>query len=243
MRKLTSRVLLLSCVAFLAACESPTESSVAPASSNVSQKRVASSERMNSSSFMAVARSVEPVAERECRRRAPNANCDYLICIDPNKNAPVNAYQSLDKNGRPVITFTQKMIATSQNRHELAFVLGHEAAHHIRGHLGRQAQNAAAGAIIFVGLAALTGGSAADIQAAQQIGEVVGARSYSKNHELEADQLGTVIAYAAGYDPVIGAQNFTRIPDPGNKFLGSHPPNAQRIEIVRRTAAQLQSGG
>ena len=27
------------------------------------------------------------------------------------------------------------------------------------------------------------------------------------------------------------------IPDPGEKFLGSHPPNAARIAIVRRTAA------
>jgi len=43
----------------------------------------------------------------------------------------------------------------------------------------------------------------------------------------------------AGYNPVRGAQFFTRIPDPGNRFLGTHPPNAQRIETVRRVNAQL----
>lgn len=41
------------------------------------------------------------------------------------------------------------------------------------------------------------------------------------------------------YDPLRGAEFFTRIPDPGNRFLGTHPPNAARLETVRRTAAAL----
>jgi predicted Zn-dependent protease len=71
------------------------------------------------------------------------------------------------------------------------------------------------------------------------IGAGVGARSYSKNFELEADGLGTVITHRAGFNPVKGAEYFTQIPDPGNRFLGTHPPNAQRIETVRRVAAGL----
>jgi predicted Zn-dependent protease len=67
----------------------------------------------------------------------------------------------------------------------------------------------------------------------------VGARSYSKNFELEADALGTVITHNAGYNPVRGAEFFSQLPDPGNRFLGTHPPNAQRIETVRRVAAGL----
>jgi predicted Zn-dependent protease len=67
----------------------------------------------------------------------------------------------------------------------------------------------------------------------------VGARTYSKDFELEADALGTVISMRAGFDPIRGAAFFTRIPDPGNRFLGTHPPNAQRIETVRRVAAGL----
>ena len=153
---------------------------------------------------------------------------------------PANAFQSLDENGRPVVTFTVALIAETRNADELAFVLGHEAAHHIAGHLARQRQNAAAGAIIFAELATLTGGTAADVASAQEIGAVVGARSYSKEFELEADQLGTIITYRAGYNPLIGAEFFARIPDPGNRFLGTHPPNAARMEMVRRTAAALQ---
>lgn len=77
------------------------------------------------------------------------------------------------------------------------------------------------------------------MQSAEQIGASLGARTYSKDFELEADQLGTVITARAGFDPVRGALFFNRIPDPGNRFLGTHPPNAARMDIVRKTAAGL----
>lgn len=49
-----------------------------------------------------------------------------------------------------------------------------------------------------------------------------------------------MITRRAGYDPLRGAEFFTRIPDPGDQFLGTHPPNAQRIDVVRQTMANLQ---
>ena len=52
--------------------------------------------------------------------------------------------------------------------------------------------------------------------------------------------MGAVIAHKAGYDPVLGAEFFNRIPDPGDRFLGTHPPNAERIRTVRRVAATLK---
>ncbi len=189
--------------------------------------------------FRQVASRVEPAAERECRRRTQGVNCDFLIRIHPNKQAPSNAYQSLSKSGRPVITMTQALIKDVNNTDELAFVMSHEAAHHIQGHLARRAQNAAAGAIIFAGLATIAGTGANDIAAAQDLGAFVGGRSYSKDFELEADRLGTVIAYKAGYDPLKGALFFARVPDPGDRFLGTHPPNAQRYYAVQATMAQI----
>lgn len=191
-------------------------------------------------SFVQVVERLEPVAERECQRRTSGTNCDFAIVVDSRRGVPANAYQSVDRTGRPVITFTVPLIAQARNADELAFVLGHETAHHIANHLSRQRQNAAAGAIIFAGLATLTGGSANDVASAQEIGAAVGARSYSKEFELEADQLGTVITYRAGYDPLVGAQFFARIPDPGNRFLGTHPPNAQRFEVVQQTLRTLR---
>ncbi|MDJ0860305.1 MAG: M48 family metalloprotease, partial [Dinoroseobacter sp.] len=89
----------------------------------------------------------------------------------------------------------------------------------------------------------LTSGSSAAggeiIDQAMQAGAFVGARAYSKDKELEADALGTVITARAGYDPVRGAAFFSRIPDPGDQFLGTHPPNAERIQVVRQVAAGL----
>ena len=91
----------------------------------------------------------------------------------------------------------------------------------------------------FLAAGQVRGGSPEAIQNAQQLGAVVGARRYSQEFELEADALGTVIAARAGFDPVRGAQFFFRLPDPGNRILGTHPPNAERVEIVNQTAAAL----
>lgn len=190
-------------------------------------------------SFVRVINTVEPVAERECRARTTGVNCNFNIVVDDRPGQPANAFQTLDKQGRPIVAFTLALIAEARNEDELAFVLGHEAAHHIAGHISRQQQNAVAGAVVAGGLAVLLGGDSSAIEAAQRTGAQVGARSYSKDFELEADALGTVITSRAGFDPLRGAQFFARIPDPGDRFLGTHPPNASRLDTVRRTVAGL----
>jgi len=211
----------------------PKQPVAAPAPPVVSQNRAARN-------FLAVVKRMEPVAERECRhRRAFGSNCDFKIVVDDRKGQAPNAYQKLDNNGRPVIVFTRALINQTRNQDELAFVLGHEAAHHIKGHIPKTQQSAVAGAVVGGLLAAVLGVDDAGIQEAQRLGGAVGARTYSKEYELEADSLGTIITKHAGYDPVRGAAFFSRIPDPGNRFLGSHPPNAKRIAVVRRTAAAM----
>ncbi|PIE14900.1 MAG: peptidase M48 [Rhodobacterales bacterium] len=189
--------------------------------------------------FLTVLRRVEPVAEAECRARMEVRNCDFNIVVDERAGQPPNAYQTLDKAGRPVIAFTTALLAEARNQDELAFIMGHEAAHHIRGHIPKTQQGAVAGAVVGGLLAKALGAGSAAIEQAQKLGGAVGARGYSKKYELQADQLGTIIAVRAGYDPVRGAAFFTRIPDPGNQFLGSHPPNAERIETVKRTVANM----
>lgn len=210
-----------------------------PAPQATSRLKATTPTRAQVSQFISVVQRVEPIAERECRARSPRANCDFRIVVDDRPGQPPNAYQTLDRNGQPILAFTLPLIAQVRNQDELAFVMGHEAAHHISGHIPRQQQNAAAGAILLGGLAAITGASQTIVDQAVDIGAGVGARSYSKNFELEADALGTVITHRAGYNPVRGAEFFSQLPDPGNRFLGTHPPNAQRVETVRRVAAGL----
>lgn len=197
--------------------------------------------RAQALSFVRTVATVEPVAEAECLRLSvPGRNCDFRIVVDDRPGMPPNAFQTVDAAGRPVIAFTLGLIAEARNADELAFVMAHEAAHHIAGHLERQNRNAILGAAVFGQLASALGTSdPAALRNAQELGAAVGARTYSQDFELEADALGTVIAVRAGFDPLLGAAFFDRIPDPGNRFLGTHPPNAARIETVRQTAAAL----
>ncbi|WP_101067779.1 M48 family metallopeptidase [Roseovarius salinarum] len=231
------RGIALICLVVVAGCaaapvagpDSAPESGVAPMSRAEADAAAAR--------FIEVVETVEPVAEDVCRARTRGLNCDFAIVVDDRPGQSSNAFQTLTRGGRPVIVFTLAMIADARNRHEMAFVMSHETAHHIAGHIPRQQRNAAAGAIALGNIATLSGAGPDVIRDAQQLGAVVGARQYSKAFELEADALGTLIAKRAGYDPLRGAEFFTRIPDPGDRFLGTHPPNARRMETVRRVAA------
>jgi predicted Zn-dependent protease len=185
--------------------------------------------------FVAVVEKVQPVAEAICRERTRNVPCKFQIAVDDNPNDPPNAFQTVDSRGNPILAFNIALILDVRNADEMAFVMGHEAAHHIAGHMSRQQETALAGAIVAGTLASLGGGDEAAVRAAQDLGAQMGARTFSKDFELEADALGTEIAWRAGFDPLKGAEFFSRLPDPGNRFLGSHPPNESRRAVVQQT--------
>ena len=230
----------LALIAVLAACEPVVVDEgpqVAPLQPTETGPQVSQAQALRN--FRTAAQRIEPVAEGVCRRRDPSVNCDFNIVID-NRSREINAYQTLDGSGRPIIAFTIPMIAEARNVDEIAFVMSHETAHHIEGHIARQRANATVGAVLLGGLAGALGTTdASTIDTAQQLGAGLGARTYSKNFELEADALGTRIAHAAGFDPLRGAQFFFRIPDPGDRFLGTHPANSDRLRTVQRVASGL----
>ena len=145
----------------------------------------------------------------------------------------------VDAAGRPILAFTLPLIRDARSRDELAFVMGHEAAHHIAGHLTRQRDTAVAGAVLAGVLAQVSGGGAQDIAQAQNRGAALAARGYSKELELEADSLGAEIAYVAGFDPRLGAAFFDRLPDAGDQFLGTHPAHEARKRVVAESVARL----
>ena len=194
--------------------------------------------------FIAVARRMEGRIEAECLARTRGRkNCDYQVMVDDRPDPAPNALQTIDEKGRPVVALNLALIAEARNRDELAFVLGHEAAHYILGHLALKASDATRGAMVLGVLAAASGADAQAIAQAQDFGAEVGSRTYSKEYELQADRLGAVIAWNAGYDPQRGAAFFTRIPDPGHSFLGTHPANAERIAAVTQVTQNLRHGG
>jgi len=231
------KLLILPVLALLAACDvpmtAPTSSQPRPQTQAEAASITNTAARTAAQRFVRVASRVEPVAERACRNQSPGLNCDFAIVVDDRPDAPINAFQTRDDNGRPILAVTVPMIAYVQNDDELAFILSHEAAHHIARHLDRRTESTRAAALIFASAAARTGASGAALDTAARLGATLGSRVYAKDYELEADAIGARIARDAGYDAINGARYFERSPDPGNRFLGTHPPNANRVEAVR----------
>lgn len=213
--------------------------------------------------FHQVVSRVEPAAEKFCRQEMAGKegfDCDITIAIDQ-KSQSRNAYQSYDRDGKPVVTFTVPMIADARNPDELAFVLGHEMGHHIGQHITKQEQQAIAGAILMGALTAYgqasasyanpyryTGNDAQIMQNNMDLGAGAGRVAYSQTYELESDVIGTAIATMAGYDPIKGARFFARpeskVDASGNlSFWGTHPPDRKRLATVIATSASIKENG
>ena len=238
---LVGHVLLSGCVIVPPSADVP-QTAILPANP-LEAPQPALDPRPAARNFASVVRRMEPVVEQACIERLGPARCDFQIVVDTTPGAPPNAFQTLDEAGRPVIAFTVPLIAMARNVDEIAFVMGHEAAHHILDHIPRQRQTAMLGAAVLGVAVAASGGDPNAVRGAQEAGAQLGARTYSKDFELEADRLGTILAWNAGFDPERGAYFFGRLPDPGNRFLGTHPPNAQRAAVVGQTIAELRAAG
>ena len=218
--------------------ELPTERPIAPPAPDTARGPQATAK-----AFISVISRMEPAVERECMaRRTQPINCDFQFVVDDRSGLEPNAFQTVDAQGRPIIGFTLSLIGEARNADELAFVVGHEASHHILGHISRKTSAASMGAVILGGLASAYGGNADAIKSAQDFGAQFGSRYYSKDWELEADYLGAIITLNAGFDPQHGALFFARIPDPGDKVLGTHPSRAARMAQVARAVADYRAG-
>ena len=192
--------------------------------------------------FNAVVARMRPVATQVCRARSPHLDCNFLVLLDDRPDQPPNAFHTRDENGRPVIAFTESLISELRSRDEIALIFGHEAAHHLADHIPRRQREARTGALLGGLAAALIGADQAIAREIMSATATVGARRYARPFELEADRIGAVIAERAGFDALRGAQLFRRIPDPGNQFLGTHPPNAERLREVERAVARHRAG-
>ena len=120
---------------------------------------------------------------------------------------------------------------------ELAFVVAHEMSHVIRRHaieriLSEKALSAAAFA---------SPGRGVLVPWIQKVGRKWLERAYSRENELDADELGARLTQASGFDPA-GAVRLLRrlaaLPTSGGGVLGAylstHPPVDDRIANLRR---------
>lgn len=219
------------------------------------------SEARAAAQYRRVVARVEPVAEAFCKKQTaekPAFNCDVQIAVD-NMMPERNAYQTLTKDGKPVIAFTIPFIRDARNEDELAFVMGHEFGHHIGQHIQKQEQQAIAGALILGAITAVGQGYAtqanpyrstaydqAEMQRNIELGMAAGQAAFSQTYELESDMIGTYIAKAAGYDPVKGARFFARPEAKKSQsgklsFWGTHPPDQKRLATVIATVSKMKA--
>ncbi len=194
--------------------------------------------------FRRAAARIDTTAEAMCREAnpgAPGRRCAFQYRLVDDPRLGPNAFQTLGRDGRPIVAMTTQLVAATANSDEIAFILGHESAHHIADHLGRTQSQAMTGALVLGTLATL--GNAPDdvVSDMMDLGAALGGRAYSQNYELEADRLGAYIAARAGYDPARGALVFARPAlAGGGGLLSTHPGSADRQAAAAATAAEIR---
>jgi Zn-dependent protease with chaperone function len=129
-------------------------------------------------------------------------------------------------------------ITAADNEAELAGVIGHEMSHVYMQHSVKQAtkQSTAQGLLGVLG-AVLGGGTAGSLA---RLGIQIGAGTlflkYSRSDEAQADAVGAIILYKAGYDPRALPQFFHKLEQEGGgrgpQFLSDHPNPGNRVAAV-----------
>jgi predicted Zn-dependent protease len=161
---------------------------------------------------------------------------EFHVVVDPQVNA-------FNIPGGHVYVNTGLICATD-NVAELAGVMGHEISHGVSRHATEQLSKAY-GANIVLGLA--LGGNPPIYQ--QILAQIVAGGTFAKfsrDAEREADHLGVLYMYNAGYDPVGMTTMFQELisrrdsrPSSVESFFSSHPVTEERIQSVQAQIQQL----
>lgn len=135
-------------------------------------------------------------------------------------------------------------IQAADNEAELAGVMAHEMAHVYMQHSAKQQEKAS----LLGGLAGIAGAMAGKMggtwgilaQSGIQFGAGTLMLKYSRSDETQADDVGAIIVWKAGYNPSALADFFEKIEKQGSsgpQFLSDHPnPGNRRAAIGREVA-------
>ena len=136
-------------------------------------------------------------------------------------------------------------ITAAENEAELAGVMAHEMSHVYMQHSAKQAgktqtMSALAGLAGAI-LGATTDGTLGSLaQAGIQFGAEGLILKYSRGDEAQADAVGAVIMYRAGYNPQAMADFFKKLAAQGSagpQFLSDHPNPGNREEAIQKEIA------
>lgn len=153
------------------------------------------------------------------------------------------------------IVVYEGLLPYTRDEPSLAVVMGHEIAHAVARHsaeqMSRQIMDNLGVRVLGGTLSALgVGNTTTQIaQVVAQQGLQFRSLKYSRDHELEADNMGLIFAAMAGYDPRVAVPFWQRMAKgKGNQsdIFSTHPTDAKRIAALQRlmpTALQYYNGG
>jgi Zn-dependent protease with chaperone function len=131
-------------------------------------------------------------------------------------------------------------ITAAQNEAQLAGVMAHEMSHVYMQHSAKQAGNMLPGIISALGqiAGAVVGGAGGAIaNAGGQLGGGLISMRYSRGDEAQADAVGAIIVYKAGYNPMELARFFEILNKQGGsppQFLSDHPNPGNRSDAIAK---------
>jgi predicted Zn-dependent protease len=136
------------------------------------------------------------------------------------------------------VAFYTGIMPICQDETGIAVVMGHEIAHAVASHARERMSN---GMMLNLGMSAVSTAMGQNPTMTQQIllqsigmGSELGMLSFSRKHELEADEMGLIFMAMAGYDPRQAPVFWERMSKAGGaappEFLSTHPGPDRRIE-------------
>lgn len=254
-------VLLLLCLAVLSGCAGAqfklpqlTDAEISQAALAVTGKAssLETHERTADASRALIDRAADrlrKVAPELCRHAEVESCFFDVVYVDEDL---VNA---LAKDGRRIEIY-RGFLQYLETEDEVAAVIGHEMGHHIAEHLEEKRQNAAIGAVIAgiltAGTMAVTGYQSPDpyqtqrtINQSMQLGASIGAISFSKEQEREADLLAAYLLERAGYDLDKAGRTYEVLASMSDKtrssWLDTHPAGPERIAAWQKATVEVRS--
>lgn len=166
-------------------------------------------------------------------------DCSFTVILNPHEHG-LNAHA----DGQNVVIYPA-MIDFARNDNHLAFVIAHEFAHNIMGHVSAQRQNVSLGTLLGTVADVAAGAGGMNTQGVfGQVGSQQGMLHYSSAFEAEADYVGLYILARAGFR-IEEAPDFWRmmsLAEPDAVYISSsHPNNPARTIAMTKTVGEIRA--
>ena len=192
-----------------------------------------------------VAKRVGPAAIELCKELRQNdkagkkRRCLFDVELGPYDDDSFNAFADGNK-----VVIGRKLMELFQNDEQLAFVIAHEFAHNIMGHIEDTKTNVTGGLILGAILDAASAGAGVRTGGGfAKMGAQMAQLSYSPAYEHEADYVGLYILSRAGYDISQAAEVWRLMAavNPDSIYTATtHPTSPERFVMMGKVVEEIE---